>query len=796
MTILLQDIRFAFRRWTGRPGFAVTAVITLALGIASTTAIFSVVHAVLIKPLPWRDADELVSIYVSRPHWRASPVLAGSWNVGHLSWPIYKDLQTKSRTLSEAATWNRRQVTLNDARNELVHGLQVSAGFLPMLGVTPYLGRFFTATDDDARSEACVISFEAWQRRYGASPGVIGQRVSLDETPYTIVGVLPPGFDFTGANPPEFLIPWGNEPAANRHAGNHFMYGIGRLRPGIPLAAAVADVDPLVRGDEKPEEKQARLVPLEEDHQGRSRGPLGVLLAASSLLLLIACANVGGLLLGEGGARRYEMAVRIALGGSRRTIVRQLLVESLVLATVATAMAIAVVIWVTPLLVTMVPEQLPRSGEVAVNLPVLSFAIIVGVITALLFGVAPALSISRADPAPWVYGGGRGAVPTTHRVHRVLVAAEVALAVMLVTGASLFGETLLRMTSQPLGFNPDNLVVASLRFPRDRTITPAVRLTRNETLVDRLAALPGVAATTVTSTAPFSGGYGSNGITIDDKPGLEAQSSRHVVSESYFSAVGIPIVKGRGFDATDMPGTYTAVVSREFERQYLDGEAIGKRFTLNDNVHQVIGVVPATKHRRFTDEAGPAMYILNRQLPAWGTPQFIVRTAVDGQSQLAAIRQAIEAAEPQASIVSLETMRTMMRRSVADERFRATLSVGFGVTALLLAAMGLYGMITRLVSDRRREIGVRLALGAQQGAVLRLVLRHAMQMVFAGVLLGVPAALGAASLVRSMLFGVAPTAPHTFVLVVALLTASAGVAAGLPAFRASRTNPAQVLRSD
>jgi predicted permease len=428
-------------------------------------------------------------------------------------------------------------------------------------------------------------------------------------------------------------------------------------------------------------------------------------------------------------------------------------------------------------------------------MPVLLFAIAGGLATILLFSLAPASSFARTDSGTWMRGG-RTVSAARSRAHGMLVAGEVALAVMLVAGASLFGETLLRMTSEPTGFRADHLVVVSVRIPRDRSVTSQQRAARNDALASQLAALPGAESATVTSTAPFSGSYGSNGITLDNRGGEKAESSRHVVSDTYFTTLGIPIVKGRGFDATDQPGRFAAVVTDEFERTLLDGDYAGKRFTLNGNVHDVIGVVPATKHRRYSEQPGPAMYILNRQLPNWSTPQFIVRTRLDGPSMLAAVRKTVEAAEPSSSIVMVDTMAGMMRRTVAEERFRAQLSIAFGGTALLLAGIGLYGLIARLVSERRREIGVRLAIGAPRSAVVRLVLRHAMLLVFAGLVLGVPAALAAAGLVQSMLYGVTPAAPHTFVGVIAILTTAAVAAAGLPAIRAANTDPATVLRTD
>jgi predicted permease len=409
--------------------------------------------------------------------------------------------------------------------------------------------------------------------------------------------------------------------------------------------------------------------------------------------------------------------------------------------------------------------------------------------------MAPALSFARTDPARWVQGT-RGETRRPFRAHNVIVAGDVALAILLVAGASLFGETLLRLTSEAVGFRPEHVAVASVRVPFDPAATAPVRAARWDDLVAQLAALPGVDAAAATSSAPFSNSGGSNGITIDDKPGLKAESARLVVTQGYFRAVGLPVIKGRPFAATDAPGAFVAIVTREFEQRFLDGEGIGKRFTLNNNSHEVVGVVPDARHRRYSDVPAPVFYVLNRQLPTWSTQHLVVRATADPRALLPAIRKTIAAAQPSWSVVTSELMTDMIRRSAAEERFRATLSVAFGLTALLLAGLGLYGLIARLVSDRRREIGVRLALGAQRGSVLRLVMRHAMALVAGGVVSGVPAAIGASTLVGSMLYGVTPTAPHTFLLAIGCLAAVAIAAAAFPALRAARTDPAVVLRTD
>ncbi|HSC25634.1 MAG TPA: FtsX-like permease family protein, partial [Vicinamibacterales bacterium] len=638
---------------------------------------------------------------------------------------------------------------------------------------------------------------EAWHRRFGGGPDVLGRRISLNETTWSIVGVLPPAFDFVGTSPPEFVLPWGNTPVSARTVGNHFMRGIGRLKPGVPLEAARLDSDPHIRGASKPEEKQARLVTLTDDQLGSSRQPLSILLGAAGLVLLIACANVAGLLLGNAESRRHEVAVRAALGASRRQIALQLFGESVVLAFLAAAAGVVLAAWFTPFLVSLAPTELPRLATVGVSIRMCGFAALAGIATALLFGTVPALALSSVDPARSLREGGRDAGAGRRRAQRVLVASEVALAVVLVAVSSLLGETVFRLTSQPLGFNPDNLLVASLRMPRDPALTAERRIARTENLVSVLASLPGAIEATATSTAPFSGSYGSNNIQIEGKTfERDPEANRHIVTERYFQTLGIPIVKGRGFEPADRPGTHVAVVTEEFERRYLDGDAIGKRFVLNDDPHLVVGVVRATKHREFSDEASPAFYALHRQLPGWGIGTYVVRTATPSSAMIAAVRKAIEISEPLSSIVTLDTMAAMMKRSVAEERFRAQLALIFGGISLMLAAVGLYALLARNVADRRREIGVRMALGARRGNVVWLILGQALWLVASGLAVGVPAALAASQVVASLLFGVTPSSPHTFGVVALVLMGAALAATLLPARRAARIDPVLALRGD
>jgi putative ABC transport system permease protein len=788
-------VRQAVRPWVKRPVFSLTAILTLSTGIAATVAIFSVVDAVLLRPLPWSDPDRLVSVLVARPQWRSNPVLAGSWDRGNVTWVIWQDLQGKSQVFSSVAAWRHARPALDGDRTELVQAMEVSASFFPTLGVSPVIGRFFTTEEDVAASDVAVVSFEAWQRRFGGTPDILGRRITIEGASRSIVGVLPPGFNFDGLTPPEFVLPVGNIPVANRTPGNHFLNAIARMKPGIPLEDATRDSDPHVRGSEKPEEKQARLLPIREQQQAASRLPLWLLLGGAALLLLISCANVAGLLLGDAGSRRHEIAVRAALGGSRTHILRQLLQETLALSVVATIAGLALAWWLTPIMIAMAPTQLPRLASAGIDFRIAAFAVALTALTTFLFGTAPIMALSSADPASALREGGRTEGLGRRRGQRMIVAAEVALAVVLLTTATLLGESFFRLTALPIGFDTRNLVLVSPRLTPQPHATPEQRRQRTDNLVQALAALPGVSGVAATSTAPFSGSGGSNSIEIEGRTFAERpNANRHIVTENYLDVLGIPVLKGRGFASSDLHGGHVALVSQEFERQFMDGEAIGKRFTLNGDVHEIVGVVPVVKHREYDDRAAPAFYAINRQLPQWTTPHYVIRTRSDAAAAIPMIRQAIESAEPRSAITLIETMEAMMARSVAEERFRTQLSAMFGATALLLAALGIYGLIARDVADRRREIGVRMALGADGRRVTTMVLRQAVTLVAVGLAVGVPAAFAGSRLVESLLFGVTAAAPHAFAIVSVVLAAAAICASVIPARRAARVDPVVVMR--
>jgi predicted permease len=800
----ITELRHAVRRWSTRRGLAVTAMLTLALGIGATTAIFSVVDGVLLRPLPWRDADRLVTIWLVRPHWRNDPVSGAFSNNGVLSWPMVRDLREHSRTLEEVAVGLRPRQAIVDG--DVAQATLLSSGFLPMLGVRPYSGRTFTLQEDEAATESVMISYEAWQRRYGGAAGILGRRVTIDDIPMTIVGVLPPRFRFDG-EPAEFFIPYGTRPPRERDAGNNAYFVVARLKADVTVTEAAAEIEPMLRGDADPSRLTARVTPLADEQLGPSRPPLFMLLTASALLLLISCANVAGLLLGDAGSRRLEIAVRSTLGADRGRLARQLLAECVVLGAGGSAGGLGAAWVMTPTLVAFAPAKLPRIEDVAVDVRVFVFALVLAAVTIVVFGLWPSLATSAVDPADALRDG-RGA-SRRRGAHRSVVVCQVALAIVLLVGASLLGETVVRLTSQPVGFESENLMV--LRVRPVRLGVPGAFGPSVHALLDHIRSIPGVTSAATTSSAPFSGNYGSNTIEVEGRPGEKLTGFRYSVSDRYFETTGIRVLRGREFVASDatrqqrnspaaatgdtLNGAGVAVVSEELERRYFTGRALGRRLRFGDTWVTIVGVVADTKLRQYVEPPNPGFYLFSRQMVYLGTDQVVIKTAADPVTLAPALRQAA-AADGNLLITRLERMGDLMGRTVAGERYRALLSSMFGLAALMLAAIGLYGLLARDVAERQREIGIRMALGADRSRVSRLVAVEGGRLVVLGLVVGIPIAIGAAQLIRTQLFGVEPTQSHVIAAACAVLGGAALVATLVPARRASRVDPMTTLRAN
>jgi putative ABC transport system permease protein len=805
----LADIRYAVRRWAARPGRAITVVLTLGVGIGTATAIFSVVDGVLLRPLPWREPDRLVSAYIVRDAWRTDPALSFNWNNGFVSWPDFRDLQ-KLNEFESVAAWRRTRLVAVWETGDVAQALNATSNFLATLGTGPYLGRMFTTAEDDTASDSILISYEAWQRRFGGADGIIGRQIRLDDVPRTIVGVLAPRFRYEG-EPPEFLLPFGNLTAGERAENNNSYRVVARLAAGVSLEQAAGRAAAVLNGGQGRNQRTSRLATVPDDQFGPARAPLYMLFGASVLLLLIACANVAGLLLGETGTRRHEVAVRRALGAGQWRVARQMLTESGLLGAAGGVVGVVGAWWITPVLVTLAPARLPRIDMVAVDARVLTFAVIVSMAMTLLCGAAPSLTGSSIPPIDALRSG-RGLARFRSRSQRLIVSCQVALAVVLLAGAALLGETVVRLTSQPVGFDDHGLLAVGV-VPRQRSLlTNMPRRAQVESeLLARIRALRGVESAATTASPPFGTSFGSNSIEVSGRPGESLSAQRHIVGEGFFDTMRMRMLRGREFEPRDatrqilnpaLPGGESAdslgvaVVSQELERRYFAGNATGQRIRFNRMWLDVIGVAPDAKSRQYTDEAAPAFYVYSKQMPYIAVGQFVVRASGDPTQLVAALREAVTSGDSQLAVTYVDTMRTMMARTVANERYRATLSSAFGGAALLLAAIGLFGLLTRAVNERRREIGVRIAVGAKPGDVVRLVLREGGALVAGGLLVGVPAALAAAQLIRSQLYGVAPSDPHIFILVSAVLGTVACGAMLLPAIRASPTDPISTLRAE
>lgn len=822
------DVRYALRRWRRRPGFPLTATLTLGLGIGAATAMFSVVDAVLLRPLPWPDPDRLVAIHASDPDRRTDLRLATTWNRQPVSYPAWDLLRTGS-SFADVAVWTppTPSMTIDAQRTEIVEVMRVSSNFLPILGVGLAHGRNFTREDDEQDTWSVILSYEAWQRHFGGRPEIVGQPSAIayasdtHTPPWTVVGVLEPDFSFEGYRP-SLLSYVGDNARSGRQFPSPSLKALGRLAPGVSVDAASSEAAALIQASHPGSKLGGRVLPLQQERIGPSTRPLWLLFGAAGVLLLVACANVAGLIVGENRSRRHETAIRLALGITRGGIVRQLVVEHAMLAMAGAVAGLLLAAWLTQAFVVLAPVELPRLDTVRVDWRVALFALGAGVVTLLAFGLAPAMSLARTQAAGMLAEGGREAAPARHVAQRTVVAAEIAMAAVLVVGGGLLGETLFRLTSKPLGFDPSNLAVVTTRFtgtnvPPDwirgtrgpggisgERLNPgpslgermaAVRLARTGAVLERLSALPGVVAAAGTPWPLFSGWSVSTGtpIRIDGRPpDADDRAVFRTISGSFAGALGATMLAGRDLAPAD--DRSAVLVSREFERRYFPDGAVGRRFTRlyglrSEFSHtcEVVGVVADLKHA-FTDDTVPWFYVVG------DTSSFMLRTAGPPEAVLPTIRAALTEVDPQIVVTALTTMDTALSEVIAAERFRATLSTGFAATALVLAVVGLYGVATRRVADRRRELGIRVALGARPENLRALVLLDGIQTVGLGLAVGLPVALAVSQATRAFLYGVSPAAPHVFLLASLLLAAAAVVATFVPARRASRVDPMLALR--
>jgi putative ABC transport system permease protein len=790
----------ALRTLRRSPGFALVAVVTLALGIGANTAIFSVVDAVLVRPLPFSEPERLVSVSeltpgAKREEFAVAPATFLDWRAG-------------VRSFSSVAAWQTRWLNLTGSGEpSRLRAAAVSASLFSTLGVSPALGRGFGPESEQPGNDAVVVLGNGlWRERFGGDPRVVGTTVSMDGRPYVVAGVMPPEFRFP--EEAEMWVPLAFSAEQATSHGAHMLSVVGRLAPGATLDGARAEVQGVARrlAVESPETNQgwsADAVSLDQALVGRVRPALLVLLGSVGMILLIACANVGNLLLARAAARGREMSVRAALGAGRGRLVRQLLVESLVLALLGGAAGVGVAAWGVRLVVAAAAGSVPRAAEVTVDGRVLLFTFAVAALAGVLFGLAPALHTARGDLHAGLKEGGRGGSSgvRARRVRAGLVVAEVALSMVLLAGAGLLLRSFARLVSTDPGFRTEQVLTASLNLPRGRYADSIAQLAFLRAARERIGAIPGVRQVAAVTTLPLWGPAMGVGIAIEGRPVARPEDlpsgGFDAVTPGYFEAMGIRLVRGRALAETDREGTPpVAVLSESLARRLFPGEdPIGKRIVPTDaqrTTREVVGVVADVRHGSMGADPEPRLYVSMYQTPG---PRifFAVRTAGDPAAVAVALRREVLSVDP-SQPAETRTMEEVVSRSVAGPRFGTMLLGGFAGVGLLLAAIGLYGVVSYSVATRTREIGIRMALGAGPRQVLAGVLRHGMGMAGLGLVLGLAAALAAARLLGSMLYGVSAADPAVFAVVPVLLAAVALLASWLPGLRATRVDPAVAFR--
>ncbi len=795
-----QDALFAVRQLARTPGFTVIAVLTLALGIGATTAIFSLLHAVVLKPLPFPHAERIVHL------WMTDRVQDRSMSAGNFL--AYRDGARSFEQLS--ALRNASFNLTGDGPPERIVGAQVSVGYFETFHSRPLLGRMISAVEDSpGRDRVVVLSQGLWHDRFGADPRVIGRDVRLNGEAHTVIGVMPADF----ASGSRLWVPLALTPEQAGNYGDSYLRLMGRLRPGVSLAAAQAEVAALAKRLETVDAranlgKGARIEPFVDHLLGGYRRRLLILLGAVSCVLLIACVNVANLLLARGAARSREIAIRAALGAGQGRIVRQLLTESLVLSLGGVLAGIGLAHLGLRGLVAISPAGVPRLGGAGIDGLALAFALGLGLVASLLSGLVPALRTARPDLQTLLKEGGRsfGTGSPRDRVRTGLLVAEVALALVLLAGAGLLIRSAIELQQVRLGFDPSGVLTAQLSLPRadypetDRAVAAVQRI------VTGLGQLAGVESAAAVSILPLSHNDSSSALEIEGHPRpveQRLQGSTREVSPGYFRTLRIPLLSGRDFTAADRPGALKVVaVNETMARLAWPGEdPINKRLAWSvdsetgPDWRQVVAVVADVRQRDLADEAGPVLYLPMAQSDLWGEVEMAVvaRTAGDPSALAGAMRRAVHDVDPRLPIYDLASLEEIRTASAATTRFNMLLLSALGGIGLLLAAVGIYGVIAWFVSQRTQEIGLRMALGATEGRVLYLVAWQAMRPVIVGLAVGLAGALVATRALGSLLFGVTATDPVTFAGVLVVLALAALLASWLPARRAARVEPTRSL---
>ena len=813
--MFIQDLRYAFRGLARRPGFTAIAVITLSLGIGATTAIFSVVQAVLLRPLEYQDSDRLLKI-------RGFGKKDGT--ISNLSPADFLDFARDAKTLEQVgANGFVGLFTIGGGigEPERVGGVNVTAGFFPTLGVQPALGRLFRPEDDTPSAEMTVLLSDGfWRRRFGADPGIVGKAISLNARPATVIGVLPASYRHLEINPErpaEVFAAFGFDPAqANR--GGHFIRGVARLKDGVSVEQARAEIESIAARLERDyptsnTDQGVLVTPLLDSMVSDSRPMLALLSAAVGLVLLVACANVANLLLARGTGRLRELALRAAIGADRRRLIQQMLTESVALSVLGAIGGLLLAFWATGALTALAATGMPRADQIHLDPSALIFALAASLVTSVLFGLLPALQLTRQDLNEALKEGGRQNTAGASRGAReLLIVAEVAISIVLLVGAGLLIRSLWQLQHVNPGFSADKVLAMEVSLPTAR-YPEGDQMPFYQRLEERVAAKRGVAAIGAINILPLSNNYDSRGIQVEDRPRPEGQGfapQARSVTPGYFRSMGIPMLAGRNFDAHDVDsGQLVVIVSEMMARTYWPGESnvVGKRITFNSGIPRerqqvvggpgsrlIVGVVGNVKHLGLDEEEVPMFYTPHTQQPSYHTMRLVVRADAAPGALTRMVRAELSQMDPDVPLSQVTTLSQALETTVAAPRMRANLLGLFAALAMILAAIGVYGVVAYMVGQRTQEIGVRRALGAKAADVMMMLLREAMRPVAIGIAVGIAGAYAMTRLLAAMLFEISATDVTTYVVACSVLAVAALLASIVPARRALGVDPITAVR--
>ncbi|HKQ04019.1 MAG TPA: ABC transporter permease [Blastocatellia bacterium] len=817
MQTLLQDIRYGVRVLLKGRTVTFVAIVALALGIGANTAIFSVVNALLFRSLPYQNPERLVMI------WETNSEVQIGFDLLPVSNAAFADWHNQAQSFEAVSVLDSQRYAFTGAgQPERIGGVSTSASFFDVMGVSPMLGRAYTEDEDrPGANKVAVISYALWQSRFGGDKEICGRTMQLDGSNYTILGVMPQGFQFPRATdlpslfqlPPqtELWTPAGMSDKQLANRGSHNKAVIARLKAGVGPEQAQSELDAITsRNLQQFPESQgwgSRLMPLKEQLVGGLRLALLILLGAVGLVLLIACANVANLLLARAASRQKEMAVRTALGASRARLVRQLLTESVLLAIVGGGIAVLLAVWGIDLLLAVSPAGIPRKYEIRLDGAALAFTFTVALITGVLFGLAPAFQVSRFNLNETLKEGARGSTGSRNRVRSLLVVSEVALSLVLLIGAGLLIRSFAHLMSTDPGFNPRNVAAMNLSASSSQYDATARQVRFFKQVLEKVRAIPGVVAAGAVSELPLGGAEEIDQFTVEGAPPPKTLNDTPLadyrfIDADYLKTLEIPLVAGRAFTEYDNEtAPQVVIIGETLARRYFgDQPAVGKRLkagALEDEAPwaTIVGVVKDIKHTGLDADIRPQLYFPYQQ-KLWGRMVIVARSTTDAAGLFPAMREAVWAVDKDQPITSLRTMTDFLSDSVSQQRFNAALLAAFAVLALILASVGIYGVMSYSVTQRTHELGIRMALGAKPRDVFRMVVMEGMRLAMAGVGVGIglAGAFAATRVMASLLFGVSATDPLTFALISLILTGVALAACFVPARRATRVDPMIALR--